>query len=351
MAKRDQVFAIFAIVVCSFIVVPIDKHHVSAVESSRHTSHHHHQIVATPKDNVNSDIVFDDFPGVSTMSMAPTTPKIDENTTLEGGKVNKTRKGHKKMKKRRRHPLKGLKDWKERKEQKERKMRKRKLKKKALNAKKSLPKSFVSPFLPVLDSHHTSKKRVLRQKSSYDGENDDEDSDFSGSGSIPELTGDRLFQISLRILEPWKTEYSKRRSSGYKILLANLTDSLQRFFNDVLVDDQNHIDVSVRRVREGDNHQSINVIADITADQPVSMVHLSRELSRQISNYRRIGKLEVEDGTYDFSKVKGFWKIGVMFNSSLIRSVCEGCSQSTPLVVREPLVNCAMMYSPQRDLQ
>lgn len=46
MEKLWQLLAILAFVVCSF-VVPIDKHHVSAVESSRHTSHH--QSVATHK--------------------------------------------------------------------------------------------------------------------------------------------------------------------------------------------------------------------------------------------------------------------------------------------------------------
>ncbi|XP_055703570.1 basement membrane-specific heparan sulfate proteoglycan core protein isoform X3 [Phlebotomus papatasi] len=284
MEKLWQLLAILAFVVCSF-VVPIDKHHVSAVESSRHTSHH--QSVATHKDNMNSDIVFDDLPMTSAMG----TNLLDED--LHNLHKNKT-KFHKGLKKKQRRLI--LKERKKKQRMKLKKSQKKSLKKKKL-------KTTPAPFLPFLDSM-VSKKRVLRQKSLYDGENDDEDSDFSGSGSIPEITGDRLFQMSFTILEPWKDDYNNRRSSAYRVLLGNLTESLEKFFNDVLLDDRNHIGVRVRRVNQGANHESVDVLADITADQPVSLVKLGRELSRQIKNYRRIGKIGVHDRNYFFNTVK-----------------------------------------------
>ncbi|XP_055694217.1 basement membrane-specific heparan sulfate proteoglycan core protein isoform X2 [Lutzomyia longipalpis] len=257
-------------------------------------------------DNVNSDIVFDELPvspGLATTGAPMVTEEI-------AGQRNRTEKVHKGMKKKRKDRKRRVKE--ERKRQrlvkKLRKELKEDLKKdaaaKALkkNEKKKKIRTTPAPFLPFLDTTR-SKKRVLRQKSLYDGENDDEDSDFSGSGSIPEITGDRSFQMSFTMLEPWKDDYSNRRSPGYKFIRGNITESLEGFFNDILLDfdDQNHINANVRKLKS--NVNNIDVVADVTAEHPVSLAKLSRELGQQIRNYHRIGKLDVEATNYVFNTI------------------------------------------------
>lgn len=101
---------------------------------------------------MNSDIVFDDLPMTSVMG----TTLLDED--LHNLHKNKT-KFHKGLKKKQRRL--NLKERKKKQRMKLKKSQKKSFKKKKL-------KTTPAPFLPFLDSM-VSKKRVLRQKSLYDG--------------------------------------------------------------------------------------------------------------------------------------------------------------------------------------